>query len=414
VSLRRTTERPVERGDPGAAGAEARAALPFLSLRGVSKRLGQTQALRGIELEARADELLVVLGPTGAGKTTLLRTIAGLEEPDAGTVHMAGIDVTALDPAARDVALVFQNFSLYPRWSVRRNLEFPLRAPGRNLPEAEIRRRIDWAAEILKITRFLDRDSARLSGGEMQRVAIGRAIVRRPRLFLMDEPLTNLDAKLREALRVELVELRRTLGTPMVFVTHDQAEALSMADRIVVLSEGRILQTGTPREIYERPASPVVALQLGQPAINLLPVRRDAGMWCTADGTPLLAADATGPAERLLGVRPEAITPLGLAEGPAAAQAASSARTPAAVVRVVEYIGPTTTLLCEWAGAHVHIVVPRRGSFRPGDRLSPRIDAARAILFEREADGARGASSSSSGRALPTSSPSLFPPGGST
>ena len=254
MSLRRTTERPVERSDPGAAGAEARAALPFLSLRGVSKRLGQTQALRGIELEARADELLVVLGPTGAGKTTLLRTIAGLEEPDAGTVHMAGIDVTALDPAARDVALVFQNFSLYPRWSVRRNLEFPLRAPGRNLPEAEIRRRIDWAAEILKITRFLDRDSARLSGGEMQRVAIGRAIVRRPRLFLMDEPLTNLDAKLREALRVELVELRRTLGTPMVFVTHDQAEALSMADRIVVLSEGRILQTGTPREIYERPA----------------------------------------------------------------------------------------------------------------------------------------------------------------
>jgi multiple sugar transport system ATP-binding protein len=386
-----------------------------LSLRGVSKRLGQTQALRGIELEARADELLVVLGPTGAGKTTLLRTIAGLEEPDAGTVHMAGVDVTALDPAARDVALVFQNFSLYPRWSVRRNLEFPLRAPGRNLPEAEIRRRIDWAAEILKITRFLDRDAARLSGGEMQRVAIGRAIVRRPRLFLMDEPLTNLDAKLREALRVELVELRRTLGTPMVFVTHDQAEALSMADRIVVLSEGRILQTGTPREIYERPASPVVALQLGQPAINLLPVRRDAGMWRTADGTALLAADPTGPAERLLGVRPEAITPLGPEEG-TVTQAASSARPPAAIVRVVEYIGPTTTLLCDWAGTHVHIVVPRHGSFRPGDRLSPRIDPARAILFDPEADGARGSSSSSSsssGRALPTSSPALFSPGGS-
>ena len=200
---------------------------------------------------------------------------------------------------------MFQNFSLYPRWSVRKNLEFPLRAPGRNIAEAEIQRRIAWAAELLHITRYLDREASRLSGGEMQRVAIGRAIVRRPRLFLMDEPLTNLDAKLREALRVELVELRRELGTPMVFVTHDQAEALSMADRIVVLSEGRILQTGHPAEIYERPVSPVVALQLGQPAINLLPVRREGGQWRAADGTPLLRADAAGPGERLLGIRPE-------------------------------------------------------------------------------------------------------------
>ena len=365
-------------------------AAPFLSLAGVSKRLGATQALRGIDLEARADELLVVLGPTGAGKTTLLRTIAGLEVPDTGTVRMAGRDVTGLDPAARDVALVFQNFSLYPRWSVRRNLEFPLRAPGRNLPEAEIRRRIDWAAEILKITRFLDRDASRLSGGEMQRVAIGRAIVRRPRLFLMDEPLTNLDAKLREALRVELVELRRALATPMVFVTHDQAEALSMADRIVVLSEGRILQTGTPREIYERPVSPVVALQLGQPAINLVPVRRQGGAWCALDGTPLVpAADASGPAERLLGVRPEDIRPEAReTDGPPLG--GGQAGPGEALVRVVEYIGPTTTLLCDWAGAHVHIVIPRRGSLRPGDRLRPRIDAARAILFDLDPAQARG------------------------
>ena len=272
------------------APAPGAAPPPFLNLRGVRKRLGATEALRGIDLDAGRDELLVVLGPTGAGKTTLLRTIAGLEQPDAGTITMAGRDVTALDPASRDVALVFQNFSLYPRWSVRRNLEFPLRAPGRNVPEAEIQSRVAWAADLLRITRFLDREASRLSGGEMQRVAIGRAIVRRPRLFLMDEPLTNLDAKLREALRVELVELRRELKTPMVFVTHDQAEALSMADRIVVLSEGRILQTGAPREIYERPASPVVALQLGQPAINLVPVRREGGQWRAADGTPLSCA----------------------------------------------------------------------------------------------------------------------------
>ena len=343
---------------------------PFLSLRGVSKRLGRTEALRAIDLDAGSDELLVVLGPTGAGKTTLLRTIAGLERPDHGAIVMAGRDVTALDPASRDIALVFQNFSLYPRWSVRKNLEFPLRAPGRNIAEAEIQRRIAWAADLLHITRYLDREASRLSGGEMQRVAIGRAIVRRPRLFLMDEPLTNLDAKLREALRVELVELRRELKTPMVFVTHDQAEALSMADRIVVLSEGRILQTGVPREIYERPASPVVALQLGQPAINLLPVRRDGGQWRAADGTPILRADAAGPSKRLLGIRPEHVALMG---GETSSEG---------IVRVVEYTGPTTTLVVDWLGARIHIVVPRRANVRPGDRVHPRIEPLHAVLFD--------------------------------
>lgn len=211
----------------------------------------------------------------------------------------------------------------------------------------------------------------------MQRVAIGRAIVRRPRLFLMDEPLTNLDAKLRERLRVELVELRRDLKTPMVFVTHDQAEALSMADRIVVLSEGRVLQTGTPREIYERPLSPVVALQLGQPAINLLRVHRVADQWLAADGTPIMAAESAGPTERLLGIRPENVLFTDLER--------ESPRTPGpfdAVVEIVEYVGPTTTLLCAWAGTHVHILIPYRGSVRPGDRIFPRVDPARAVLFE--------------------------------
>jgi multiple sugar transport system ATP-binding protein len=367
----------VVRERPSTAGAQAApvpemrvsASAPFLAVRGVSKRFGTLQALDRIDLEVAKDELLVVLGPTGAGKTTLLRTIAGLDAPDAGSIGMDGGDVTRLTPAERDVAIVFQNFSLYPRWTVRKNLEFPLRAPGRNVPEAEIRRRIEWAAELLNITRYLERPASRLSGGEMQRVAIGRAIVRRPRLFLMDEPLTNLDAKLREALRVELVQLRRQLKTPMIFVTHDQAEALSMADRIVVLSQGRVLQVGTPREIYERPVSPVVALQIGQPAINLLRVRREGRQWLAADGTPLLAAEDAGSSERVLGVRPEHIA----LDGDGA--------TSVGTVRVVEYIGPTTTLLVDWAGAHVHIVVPRRATVRPGDRVQPRIDAARAVLF---------------------------------
>lgn len=381
-------------GVPPVAPAPALAA-PFLRVCGLSKRLGRAQALRDIDVEAHADELLVVLGPTGAGKTTLLRTLAGLEQPDTGSILMAGEDVTALDPAARDVALVFQNFSLYPRWTVKRNLEFPLRAPGRRVSEAEIQRRVGWAAELLKITRLLDRKASRLSGGEMQRVAIGRAIVRRPRLFLMDEPLTNLDAKLREALRVELVELRRELRTPMIFVTHDQAEALSMADRIVVLSEGRVLQTGTPREIYERPCSPLVALQLGQPAINLLRVRRIDGHWVARDGTPLMPADPAGAGERLIGIRPEDIVLQGIeAEGHRAEPTGD------AVVQIVEYIGPTTTLLCAWAGAHVHVVVPRRSTMRPGDRVLPRIDAARAVLFDADSDPHPS-------RALPRLTPSL-------
>ncbi len=345
-------------------------AAPFLTARGLRKRFGSTEALSAIDLELGENELLVVLGPTGAGKTTLLRTLAGLERPDAGSVSMAGKDVTGVDPAARDVAFVFQNFSLYPRWTVRKNLEFPLRAPGRNVPEEEIQRRITWAAELLNITRYLEREASRLSGGEMQRVAIGRAIVRRPRLFLMDEPLTNLDAKLREALRVELVQLRRELATPMIFVTHDQAEALSMADRIVVLSEGRILQTGTPTEIYEHPRTPVVARQLGQPAINLVRVRREGGDWVSPDGTPLLRADGAGPAERVLGFRPENV----------ALEAGSEQFS--GVVRVVEYTGPTTTLLIDWAGTHVHVLVPRRASVRPGDRVRPLIDPERAVLFD--------------------------------
>jgi multiple sugar transport system ATP-binding protein len=345
----------------------AQVSQALLRIRGVSKRFGQADALCDVDLHVGPDELVVVLGPTGAGKTTLLRTIAGLETPDSGSIEMANEDVTHADPARRDVALVFQNFSLYPRWSVRKNLEFPLRAPGRSLPEHEIERRVQWAAKLLKIDRYLDRPPSRLSGGEMQRVAIGRAIVRRPRLFLMDEPLTNLDAKLREALRIELVELRRSLGIPMLFVTHDQAEALSMADRIVVLAGGRVLQSGTPEAIYDRPVSPTVALQVGQPAINLLPARRSDGFWRTADGTPIAPAEG-GPRDRaLVGVRPEHVAPEGGSHD--------------GIVEVVEYMGPTTTLLVRWADAEIHIVTRGRSAIRPHDVIRPRIDAARAIVF---------------------------------
>jgi multiple sugar transport system ATP-binding protein len=344
--------------------------MAFLVVKEVSKCFGRTRALDGVSLEVGEDELLVVLGPTGAGKTTLLRTIAGLESPDSGSISMAGTEVTGQAPAARDVALVFQNFSLYPRWSVRKNMEFPLRAPGRNLSEEEIRKRVEWAADLLRITEHLDRESNRLSGGQMQRVAIGRAIVRRPRIFLFDEPLTNLDAKLREALRVELVRLRRELRTPMVFVTHDQAEALSMGDRIVVLAEGRVLQTGTPEETYRRPVSPRVALQLGQPAINLIRARRREGQWIAESGQALLPAAPGAEAEMTLGVRPEDIE---LAGGAVEGE-----------VRVVEHMGPTQTLLVAWAGQEIHVVCTEGVAVKPGDKIFPRVDPARVLLWPEE------------------------------
>ncbi|HIJ65263.1 MAG TPA: ABC transporter ATP-binding protein [Candidatus Hydrogenedentes bacterium] len=340
---------------------------PFLRLEGVTKRFGKVVALDNICLELMPDELLVVLGPTGAGKTTLLRTIAGLERPDAGAVHLGSADVTHAAPAQRDVALVFQNFALYPDWPVRKNLEFPLRAPGRDLAAEAVAERVQWAADLLRIAHLLDKEAVSLSGGEMQRVAIGRAIVRRPRLFLMDEPLSNLDAKLREALRTELAVLRRELGTPMIFVTHDQVEALSMGDRIVVLSEGHILQTGTPEEVYRRPASPLVARQLGQPPINLFEVRRVDGQWRTEDGTPIMQAEPGQDATAVLGIRPEDIAPTGGGvEGR---------------VQVVENMGATEILLAAWAGQEIHMIVPSGSGFRPGDAVYPAPDAARAVTW---------------------------------
>ena len=340
-----------------------------LRLTGVAKRFGRIKALQPIDLSVSSDELVVILGPTGAGKTTLLRLIAGLETPDNGDIAIDGVSALPLSPAQRDVALVFQNFSLYPDWTVRENLAFPLRAPGRRLPEVEIAERIAWVSELLRIGVLLDRPATRLSGGEMQRVAIGRAIVRRPRLFLLDEPLTNLDAKLREALRVELVALRRSLGIPMIFVTHDPLEALSMADRIVVLSEGRVLQEGPPAEVYRKPVSPVVARQLGQPPINILEVVGSADGWRTADGTLVLAATEGAGERAVIGIRPESVTLTG-------------GVTPGAV-RVVEHTGPALIIVVAWAGVELRALVPKSHTARPGETVYPCLDASHALLWKR-------------------------------
>jgi multiple sugar transport system ATP-binding protein len=242
-----------------------------LVLEAVSKRYRRTQALSDLSLRVGDGELVVLLGPTGAGKTTTLRVAAGLERPDTGRVLVGGQDVTAAPPAARDVAFVFQQYSLYPHLSVYDNLAFPLRSPARRVPEPEIRKRVHEIAELLRIEQKLASRATQLSGGQMQRVAIGRALVRQPAMYLMDEPLSSLDAKLRADLRVELKRIQRQLGATILYVTHDQTEAMTMASRIGVLEKGRLVQLGTARQIYQDPNDIQVATRLGSPPVNLIP-----------------------------------------------------------------------------------------------------------------------------------------------
>ena len=246
-------------------------AVASLRLVGISKRFGDVQAVQSLNLDIASGEFIVLLGPSGAGKTTSLRLVAGLDQPDVGTVHIAGRDVTALAPALRDVAFVFQQYSLYPHLSVYDNLAFPLRSPLHPTSEAEISRKVNEVAQMLRIADKLQNPATTLSGGQMQRVAIGRALVRDPTLYLMDEPLSSLDAKLRNDLRLELKRIQQDLGATMLYVTHDQIEAMTMATRIGVLDRGRLVQVGTPQQIYEDPVSSYVAARLGSPRINLIP-----------------------------------------------------------------------------------------------------------------------------------------------
>jgi multiple sugar transport system ATP-binding protein len=282
-----------------------------IALEGVTKRFRIVTALHEVSFNIKDGELFVLLGPTGAGKTTTLRVIAGLEKQEAGSVKFDGEPMDKLPPAERDVAFVFQQYSLYPNMSVYDNLAFPLRSPMRKTPEAAIKQRVGEIAEVLRISHLLPRKTAKLSGGEMQRVSIGRAIVRSPRIYLMDEPLSNLDAKLREALRVELAHLQKTQGSTTLFVTHDQIEALTMAERIAVLNLGRIVQIGSPTDIYDRPVTTFVAQLVGSPKINLLDANCEDGTLCLARSeNRVCLADICGnggalPSKFILGVRPE-------------------------------------------------------------------------------------------------------------
>jgi multiple sugar transport system ATP-binding protein len=242
-----------------------------VTLTGLTKTYGTTIALSDVNMTIPDGSFVVLLGPTGAGKTTTLRLIAGLDRPTKGDIAIGGTSVVKDTPAQRDVAMVFQQYSLYPHLTVRENLAFPLRSPMIRMPEDDIARQVQAVAEVLRIPHKLDNKATALSGGEMQRVSIGRALVRNPRIYLMDEPLSSLDAKLRADLRVELKRIHQDLGATFLYVTHDQIEAMTMATQVGVLDHGRLVQFGSPREIYENPVSTYVASRLGQPHINLLP-----------------------------------------------------------------------------------------------------------------------------------------------
>lgn len=283
----------------------------------LKKTFGNITAVNEINLDIKDKEFFVLLGPTGAGKTTTLRLVAGLEKPDKGEIYLENVLVNKFSPAIRDVAFVFQYYTLYPHYTVRQNLEFPLRSNLRKTSKDEIKRTVDEISQILHIEHLMGRQTINLSGGEMQRVAIGRAIVRHPKVFLMDEPLSNLDAKLREEMRAELARLHLDLGSTFFYVTHDQTEAMTMGDRIGVLNEGNMLQTGTPDEIYNKPRNVFVAKFVGSPVINLLDCeivgekliigRRDRALECTLTDLQCKIVGDAKSKNVILGIRPEDI-----------------------------------------------------------------------------------------------------------
>ena len=273
-----------------------------ISLKSVEKWFGDVQVIKGVDLDIRDGELIIFVGPSGCGKSTLLRMISGLEETSRGQILLDGDDVTHKVPSERELAMVFQSYALYPHLSVEENMGFALKTAGAS--KVEIDEKVGNAAELLKLNEYLDRRPKDLSGGQRQRVAIGRAIVRKPKGFLFDEPLSNLDASLRVDMRFEIARLHKTLASTMVYVTHDQVEAMTLADRIVVLKDGLIMQVGSPRKLYENPDNVFVAQFIGSPKMNLLP--------CGA-GSGLEAIAAKGAVQ--LGVRPEHITVVPAGEG---------------------------------------------------------------------------------------------------
>jgi sn-glycerol 3-phosphate transport system ATP-binding protein len=347
--------------------------MATLELHGLRKSFGTTHVLHGIDLSMPDGEMLVIVGASGCGKSTLLRLVAGLERPTAGQVMLDGTDVTARDPSERDIAMVFQNYALYPHMSVFDNMAYGLRIRG--LSRDDIRRRVEEAADLLGLNELLIRKPRQLSGGQRQRVAMGRAIVREPKLFLFDEPLSNLDAKLRVQMRAEIRRLQRRLGVTSLYVTHDQVEAMTLGDRLLVLNQGRAAQLATPMEVFERPADTYVAGFIGAPAMNFVPgtiahdgsaVRLETGLMLPLSDGPRGLPDAH---PLTVGIRPEhlAVATEGLE----------------LVVDLVEPLGSETVVHGRLTSGDP-LVVKLAGAAPAGERLTVRPDLAHLHLFDRE------------------------------
>jgi len=308
-------------------------------------------------LDVHEGEFLVLVGPSGCGKSTTLRMVAGLETPTSGRICIGGRDVTDLPPRDRDIAMVFQNYALYPHMTVRENMSFALKL--RHVPKAEIAARVSAAAESLGLEPYMDRLPKALSGGQRQRVAVGRAIVRKPAVFLFDEPLSNLDAKMRVEMRAEIVRLHHRLGATMIYVTHDQTEAMTMGDRIVVMNYGRICQAATPAEVYGCPADRFVASFIGTPPMNFFP-------------------PGTLDFGRTVGLRPEHFTTCSVTDAPADALPAT--------VDIVEPLGSETIVhaVTDMGKIHVAVRLPGTANARHGDRFALVPDFKKAVYFDRE------------------------------
>jgi lactose/L-arabinose transport system ATP-binding protein len=350
--------------------------MPQIELRNVAKDFGAIKVIHGVSMSIEKGEFTVFVGPSGCGKSTLLRMIAGLEEITSGDLHIGGARMNEREPSERGVAMVFQSYALYPHMTVAENMSFGLRMA--KAPKAEIDAKVGRAAEILQLTPLLDRKPAALSGGQRQRVAIGRAIVRNPDVFLFDEPLSNLDAELRVQTRVEIAKLHQTLGNTIIYVTHDQTEAMTLADRIVVLRAGRVEQIGSPVELYEDPDNEFVAGFIGSPRMNFLTAQVGADGAIAFGGismpAPLLATPLKPGATVRIGIRPEHLDEATGVDLSAKAE-------------VVEHLGSTAYIHATLNSGETVVVEKRRTTARPGETVSLRFDPAQARYFA--ADGMR-------------------------
>jgi multiple sugar transport system ATP-binding protein len=369
--------------------------MAFLDIVGLRKRYGSAEVLKGIDISLDEGGFLVLVGPSGCGKSTLLNTIAGLETISDGEIRLAGRPIGHLRPSERDIAMVFQSYALYPTMSVEQNIGFGLEMRG--VPKAERRKAIDKVAATLQIGHLLKRKPSQLSGGQRQRVAMGRALVRNPRLFLFDEPLSNLDAKLRVDMRVEIKRLHQDTGTTIVYVTHDQVEAMTLATKIAVLKDGDLQQVGTPHEIYNRPANLFVADFMGSPAMNLIEarvVRRDGRPALALSnghaepvvlGAPPTVAEGTLAEGRrvILGIRPEAIT-----DPDGADRSAARVERLECQVDIVEPAGSDTFVVTRFGGTEVVARMRADAMIRRGDVVPFAFNLDKAVVFDPE-DGRR-------------------------